>query len=63
MIATDLTRYRPMVVYVAAAGLLFSIAMLVTLLQLGAPTWWTLSEGLAPPVFYVVLLWMGRSRP
>jgi hypothetical protein len=60
MIATDLTRYRPFVLYVAVAGLLFSAAMLACLVGLGAPRWWTLSEGLAPPAFYVALIWMSR---
>ena len=48
MISRDVRRFRPLVVYVAAACIVLGVAVTVLDAALGLPWWWTLGEG--PPL-------------
>ncbi|MCH8805859.1 MAG: hypothetical protein IH986_07205 [Planctomycetes bacterium] len=59
--ATDVRRYAGLIVYLAVAGVLFGIAILVIDIVSGMPAYWTVGEG--PPILVIgaVILWLLRK--
>jgi hypothetical protein len=63
LLARDVRRYETIIVYMAAAGIVFSVFVLALDVSLGLPVWWILGEG--PCVFVislVILLLLARER-
>jgi hypothetical protein len=56
LLARDVRRYEAIIVYIAAAGMAFSVFVLVLDANLGLPVWWTLGEGPSVLVISVVIL-------
>ena len=59
--STDVRRFAGLIVYVAVAGMLFGIAILVIDILSGLPAYWTIAEG--PPVLVIgaAILWLLRK--
>lgn len=58
--STDVLRYRPLVVYLAAMNVVFGLVMLGIDLVAGLPLWWVLIEGPSLTVTGVVMLALAR---
>jgi hypothetical protein len=54
LLARDVRRYETIIVYLAAAGVAFSVFVLALDASLGLPVWWTLGEG--PSVLMISLV-------
>lgn len=56
LLARDVRRYETIIVYLAAAGVAFSVFVLVLDASLGLPVWWTLGEGPSVLIISLVIL-------
>lgn len=54
--ASDVRRYRPLILYLGAVGLLLGLAMLRIDLAVGMPAFWTWTEGPVKAVFGALIL-------
>ena len=59
--ASDVERYRTLILYIGWASLVAGIAILGIDMHAGIPLWWTLHEGPAASVFGLALVWLVRS--
>jgi len=55
VVSFDLHRYRPVLIYVGAAIIVFGVALFTVDLLEGVPLWWTVGEGPFNVVFGVVI--------
>ncbi len=55
VVSFDLHRYRPVLIYVGAAIIVFGGALFAVDMLEGMPLWWTVGEGLFNVVFGVVI--------
>jgi hypothetical protein len=60
VLASDLERYRPLVRFLALAGVLMSLVVLGVDLAAGMPWWWSASEGPGGVVFGALLFVLAR---
>jgi hypothetical protein len=56
LLARDVRRYEAIIVYIAAAGVAFSVFILALDASLGLPIWWILGEGPSVLVISLVIL-------
>jgi ubiquinone/menaquinone biosynthesis C-methylase UbiE len=63
VVASDLQRYRPLVLFLVAAFALMSLVLLGIDLSAGMPWWWTISEGPPGVVFGTLMLFLARAIP
>jgi hypothetical protein len=63
VLARDVVRFRPVVVFVAVMGVVFGVMMTAVDLHAGVPWHWTLCEGPVIAVFGLVVLYLLRSIP
>jgi hypothetical protein len=61
ILATDVVRFRPLVIFNGISFLLAAPVFLVIDYTSGMPWWWTISDPLACGVFGGALLWLGRG--
>jgi hypothetical protein len=61
LVASNLTRLRPVALYLGGMNLLFGTFVTVIDFEAGLPWWWSLGEG--PPIaaFGLVILWLVRT--
>ena len=62
VIASDLSRYRPLVRYTAIGTILFSGLQFVVDSISGLPSWWTWGESGSTLIGGVMLLWLQRTK-
>jgi hypothetical protein len=63
LLARDVRRYEAIIVYIAAAGVAFSVFILALDASLGLPIWWILGEGPSVLVISLVILTLlARTR-
>ena len=61
VLARDLRRSAPVVVFMAWAGVAFGVAMIGIDLHAGMPAYWALLEGPAILLLAVLVLWLARG--
>jgi glucose-6-phosphate-specific signal transduction histidine kinase len=61
VLSTDVRRFAPVIVFVAAAGIAFGAAMIAIDLGAGMPLYWTVGEGPSILLMGVVTLWLARG--
>jgi len=60
IISTDLSRYRPMVWYVAGMNLVFGLMLLVIGVHASLPTWWIVVEGPSVMTLGIIVALLNR---
>jgi len=63
MLAGDVRRYRPLVVYAGRGSVAAGAIMLWIDLHAGLPYWWTWHEGPAAALCGALILWLVRAVP
>lgn len=63
IVSTDLSRYRPILVYLGWTNLTFGAMLLAIDLHAGLPAWWTWSEGLPVAAIGAAILYLTRRLP
>ena len=61
LLARDLRRFAPVIVYLAVTGLAFGVIMLGVDFAAGMPRYWSVSEGPLVLVLSLVILWLARG--
>ena len=61
VLASDVRRFAPVVVYVALADIAFGAAMVAIDLHAGMPLYWTVGEGPTILVVGLLTLWLARG--
>ena len=61
ILATDVVRFRPLVLFNGISFLLAAPVFVVIDYTSGMPWWWTISDPLSCGVFGAALLWLGRK--
>ena len=61
LLARDLRRFAPVVVYLAVTGLAFGVVMIGVDFAAGMPRYWSVSEGPLVLVLSSVILWLARG--
>ena len=61
LLARDLRRFAPAVVYLAVTGLAFGVIMIGVDFAAGMPRYWSVSEGPLVLVLSSVILWLARG--
>lgn len=62
LLASDVERYRPLVVFTGATFLLAAPVFFVIDHTAGMPLWWTVMDSLGCGVFGALVLWAARGR-
>lgn len=63
LLARDVRRYATIIAYVAAAGIAFSVFVLLLDVSLGLPVWWILGEGpCVLAISLIVLALLAKER-
>ena len=61
LLARDLRRFAPVIVYLAVTGLAFGVVMIGVDFAAGMPRYWSVSEGPLVLVLSSVILWLARG--
>ena len=61
LLARDLRRFAPVVVYLAVTGLAFGVVMIGVDFAAGMPRYWSVGEGPLVLVLSAVILWLARG--
>jgi hypothetical protein len=61
LLARDLRRFAPVIVYLAVTGLAFGVVMIGVDFTAGMPRYWSISEGPLVLVLSGVILWLARG--
>jgi hypothetical protein len=61
VLACDVRRFAPVIVYVAGAGVVFGVLMVGIDLTAPMPLYWTVGEGPVALGLGLVILWLARS--
>ncbi|QDV60980.1 hypothetical protein [Crateriforma conspicua] len=61
VVASDLTRYRPLIALAAAGTVLLGVLQLVIDWLAGLPSWWTWGESMSTVVGGLCLKWLDRN--
>ncbi|HEX7174766.1 MAG TPA: hypothetical protein VF240_05740, partial [Pyrinomonadaceae bacterium] len=61
ILATDVKRFRPLVVFNAVAFLLAAPVFFIIDYTSGMPWWWTVEDSLGCGLFGAALLWLSRG--
>lgn len=62
LIATDVERFRPLVVFNGVGFLIGGFVFFFIDLNAGMPLWWTIADPLSCALFGSALLWLTRGR-
>jgi hypothetical protein len=57
----DVRRFAPVIVYSAATGIAFGVAMIAIDLEAGMPLYWTVAEGPSIVLVGLATLWLARG--
>lgn len=60
-LATDVPRYRPIIIFQATALMIVSQAATLALLRSGMPTWWLYGDFLSVCGFSIIVLLLARA--
>jgi hypothetical protein len=63
LIASDVERFRPFVVFNGIAFLIAAPVFFLTDYNSGMPLWWAVSDPLSCGLLGAALLWLSRNRP
>ncbi|MCG6924148.1 MAG: hypothetical protein LJF30_02330 [Acidobacteria bacterium] len=61
LLARDVRRFAPVIVYLAVTGLVFGVVMIGVDVTAGMPRYWRLGEGPMVLVLSAVMLWLARG--
>jgi glucose-6-phosphate-specific signal transduction histidine kinase len=61
LLARDLRRFAPVIVYLAVTGLAFGVVMIGVDFAAGMPRYWSVGEGPLVLVLSSVILWLARG--
>jgi hypothetical protein len=62
LVSFDVARYRPVVLYLGGAFVVFGLCLAVIDAVEGLPRFWRLAEGPLDAAFGAAILWLGRHR-